>query len=233
MSHNPTSTALIVGASRGLGLALTEEFLKRDWQVIATVRGTRHTALHDLAAHSHGRLEIEAVDIDDDEQVAALHHRLRDRRLDLLFVNAGIAIDPDKSIRDTSTEAFVQMMVTNALSPMRVIESLQTLVPPSGTIAAMSSELGSVSENLDGGWEVYRASKAALNTLMRSFAARHTGDPRSLLLIAPGWVRTEMGGAEAPLDISESIPRVVDTIQSRRGHAGLRYLDYRGQTVPW
>jgi hypothetical protein len=68
---------------------------------------------------------------------------------------------------------------------------------------------------------------------MRSFAARHTGDPRSLLLIAPGWVRTEMGGAEAPLDISESIPRVVDTIQSRRGHAGLRYLDYRGQTVPW
>jgi NAD(P)-dependent dehydrogenase (short-subunit alcohol dehydrogenase family) len=233
MSDNPTPTALIVGASRGLGLALAEEYLKRGWQVIATVRGTRRTALHDVAARARGRLEVATVDIDDGEQVAALHHRLRDRRLDLLFVNAGIAIDPDQSIHEVSTEAFVRMMVTNALSPMRVIESLQTLVPPNGTIAAMSSELGSVSDNLDGGWEVYRASKAALNTLMRSFAARHAGDPRSLLLVAPGWVRTDMGGPAAVLSIEESIPRVVDTVSAQAGIAGLQYLDYQGHTVAW
>ena len=233
MSDHPTSTALIVGASRGLGLALAEEYLRRSWQVIATVRGTRHTALHDVAAQAQGRLEIATVDIDDDAQVAALRHQLRDRRLELLFVNAGIAIDPDQSIREVSTEAFVQMMVTNALSPMRVIESLQTLVPPNGTIAAMSSELGSVSENLDGGWEVYRASKAALNMLMRSFAARHAGDPRSLLLMAPGWVRTDMGGPAAVLSIEESIPRVVDTVNAQAGIAGLHYLDYQGLTVAW
>jgi NAD(P)-dependent dehydrogenase (short-subunit alcohol dehydrogenase family) len=72
-----------------------------------------------------------------------------------------------------------------------------------------------------------------LNTFMRSFAARHTGDPRALLLIAPGWVRTDMGGPEAPLSIDDSIPNVVDTIAAQTGKSGLQYLDYLGRTVPW
>ena len=85
----------------------------------------------------------------------------------------------------------------------------------------------------DGGWEGYRASKAALNTLMRSYAARHSASPRTLLLIAPGWVRTDMGGAGAPLEVGDSIPRVVDVVASQAGRRGLQYLDYRGETVPW
>lgn len=229
----PTPTALIIGASRGLGLALAAEYLKRGWQVIATVRGDRRTALHDLADRSNGRVEIAHLDIDHVTEIAALRPQLESRQIDLLFVNAGIAIDPDQSIGRVSTDDFVRMMVTNALSPMRVIESFGDLVPPNGTIAAMSSELGSVTDNLTGGWEAYRASKAALNTLMRSFAARHAGDPRSLLLIAPGWVRTDMGGPDASLSVEESIPRVVDVISAQAGKAGLRYLDYQGQTVAW
>jgi NAD(P)-dependent dehydrogenase (short-subunit alcohol dehydrogenase family) len=226
-------TALIIGASRGLGLALADEYLKRGWQVIATVRGDRHTLLHDRAAPANGRLEIAQVDIDVEDEVAALRRQLQARRLDLLFVNAGIAINPDAAIGAVSTDDFVRMMVTNALSPMRLIESFESLVPPTGAIAAMSSELGSVGDNIDGGWEAYRASKAALNTLMRSFTARHPADPRSLLLIAPGWVRTDMGGPGAVLSIEESIPRVVDVISAQAGHAGLSYLDYRGRAVPW
>ena len=233
MSKSEHPTALIIGASRGLGLALAAEYLKRSWHVIATVRDSRHTALHDLGPSSDGRLEIESVDINMRDQVTSLRSRLRDRRIDLLFVNAGIAIDPDASIGEVATEDFVSVMVTNALSPMRAIESLQDLVPASGTIVAMSSDLGSVGGNIDGGWEAYRASKAALNTLMRSFAARHRGDPRPLLLIAPGWVRTDMGGADAELSVEQSIPRVVDTVAAQAGRAGLQYLDYRGKTVPW
>jgi NAD(P)-dependent dehydrogenase (short-subunit alcohol dehydrogenase family) len=228
-----SSTALIVGASRGLGLALAAEYLRRDWQVIATMRGDRHTRLHDLAVSAGGRLEVARVDITVDDEVAALRRQLAHRRIDLLFVNAGIAIDPDTAIGDVRTEDFTHMMITNALSPMRVIEAFQALVPSTGTIAAMSSDLGSVADNVDGGWETYRASKAALNMLMRSFAARHAGDPRCLLLIAPGWVRTDMGGPDAELSVEESIPRVVDTIASQAGRAGLRYLDYRGRTVSW
>jgi len=226
-------TALIVGASRGLGLALAEEYLKRGWQVIGTVRGANPTPLHDLQASSGERLEIETLDIDQPEQLAALQARLQGRTLDLLFVNAGVAIEADKPIGEVSTDAFVRTMLTNALSPMRVIETLDTLVAPGGVIAAMSSGLGSVANNIDGGWEPYRASKAALNTLMRSYASRQPDPTRTLLLIAPGWVRTDMGGAGAALDVSESIPRVVDVLTEQTGQSGLQFLNYKGETVPW
>ena len=131
-----------------------------------------------------------------------------------------------------STDTFVRLMVTNALSPMRVVEALQDLVAPNGTIAAMSSGQGSVANNDKGGFEVYRASKSALNQLMRSFAARHAGDPRTLLLMAPGWVQTDLGAA-APLTIGQSIPGVADTIEAQAAKGGLQYLDYQGQTVCW
>jgi len=225
-------TALVVGASRGLGLALAEEYLKRGWQVIGTVRGS-NTPLHGLKSSAGDRLEIEHLDIDVPGDLAALRQRLDGRVLDLLFVNAGIAIASDKTIGRIDTEAFTRMMVTNALSPMRVIETLDSLVAPGGVIAAMSSGLGSVGNNTDGGWEAYRASKAALNTLMRSYAARQPVPTRTLLLIAPGWVRTDMGGAGAALEVSESIPRVVDVVISQTGCSGLQYLNRLGETVPW
>ena len=124
-------------------------------------------------------------------------------------------------------------MVTNALSPMRVVEALQDLVTPHGTIGVMSSGQGSVANNTNGGYEVYRASKAALNTFMRSFAARHAGDPRTLLLLAPGWVRTDMGGPQGRLSFAESIPNLADTVDAQAGKGGLQYLDYLGRQVPW
>ncbi len=226
-------TALIIGASRGLGAGLAEQYLKRGWRVVATVRGTTRTVLHDLCERSDGRLEIETVDIVDPDQIAALHDRLQGRSFELLFVNAGIANDPAETIGEISTEDFVRVMVTNVLCPMRVIESLKTVVSPNGTIGVMSSGLGSVADNEQGGFEVYRASKAALNTLMRSFAARHAGDRRTFLLIAPGWVRTDMGGPQADLSVEESTIGVADTISHQSGKPGVHYCDYRGQTVRW
>jgi NAD(P)-dependent dehydrogenase (short-subunit alcohol dehydrogenase family) len=116
---------------------------------------------------------------------------------------------------------------------MRVIEAMLALVQPTCTIGVMSSGLGSVADNEQGGLEIYRASKAALNTLMRSFAARDASDPRTMLLIAPGWVRTDMGGPHANLSVEESVRGVVGTISQQSGNAGLHYVDYRSQTVRW
>src|ERR1700712_3665279 len=230
MTTNEHKTALIVGASKGLGLAMVAEFLRRGWRGVATVRAESGTQLHALGAHE--RLEIEVLDMTVPEQITALRDRLAGRSLDLLFVNAAIT-QGDISIADVSTDSFVDVMVTNALSPLRVVESPQDLVPGSETIGVMSSRQGSVSQNTRGGHEVYRASKSALNQLFRSFAARHADDPRTLLLINPGHVKTELGGDDAKLTVDDSIPGVVDTILAHTGDGGLQFLDYQNQVVAW
>jgi NAD(P)-dependent dehydrogenase (short-subunit alcohol dehydrogenase family) len=222
---------LLIGASRGLGFALVAEYLKRGWYVVATERVRSASQLKNLLGASDGRLEIETVDINYPDQVAALRARLASRQFDMLFVNAGVGTRD--LVADISTDEFIRIMVTNALSPMRVVESLQDLVLPKGTIGIMSSGQGSITNNENGHYEIYRGSKTALNMLMRSYAARHADDPRTLLLMAPGWVRTELGGPQARLSVEESIPNLANTMDAQAGKAGLQYLDYLGRKVPW
>jgi NAD(P)-dependent dehydrogenase (short-subunit alcohol dehydrogenase family) len=158
MSTTPPN-ALIIGASRGLGLALAEEYRKRGWSVVATVRGAARTGLHEFAARSGGGLEIETVDIVEPDQVATLRRRLEGRTFDLLFVNAGILTNTGQTICQVPTEDFTHLMVTNALNPMRVVEAFESLVTPTGTIGVMSSGLGSIARNTHGSWDAYSASK--------------------------------------------------------------------------
>ena len=227
-------TVLIIGASRGLGHAMATEFLDRGWQVVGTVRGTGRTLLHDLADENPGRVEIACLDITAPQQIAALHDRFASRRFDILFVNAGTANKhQDETIADVSTEEFVEVMVTNALGPMRVIEALQDLVTVTGLIGVMSSGQGSVGNNENGGREVYRASKAALNQCMRSYAARHAGERRALLLMAPGGIRTDLGGPDARFSMEETVPDIVDVVVGKQGKPGLEYLDRFGEVVVW
>ncbi len=226
-------TLLLIGASRGLGLALAKEFEQRGWNVVGTVRGTARTRLHELAEKSAGQIEVETLDITVPDQISTLRSRLAARTFDMLFVNAEVSSERQETIGQVSTDEFVRVMVTNALSPMRVVEALVDLVVADGTVGMMSSGQGSVANNTSGQREVYRASKAALNTLMRSFAARHGGDRRTMVLMAPGWIRTDLGGPHAPFSIEENIPRVVDTLLAASGDPGLRYLDFLGRTVPW
>ena len=176
--HNPgflagvPQTALIIGASRGLGLALAREWLSRGWAVLATVRGDGPTGLHETAEASGGRLTIEQLEMTDPAAVDALRDRLSGRELDLLFVNAGVANGAVDRVDQVTTEEFTRVMVTNALSPMRIVERLGDLVRPDGTIAVMSSSLGSVALNEGGGKSIVPARRlSALVRCMRVMPA--------------------------------------------------------------
>jgi NAD(P)-dependent dehydrogenase (short-subunit alcohol dehydrogenase family) len=144
------------------------------------------------AFRSNSSLEIETVDSVEAASVHALRERRRGHRIDVLFVNAGICKAHEETPSAVDERDFVDMMLTNALGRMRAVELFENLVPTNGAIAVMTPELGSMAGNR-GFWELYSSSKAALNMLMKCFSARHAGDPRALLLVAPGWVRTDMG----------------------------------------
>ncbi len=225
--------ALIIGASRGLGLALAGEHLARGWQVTGTVR-TPTPEIDGLRQSVGEALEIIApVDITDGEQVTGLASYLDSQWFNLLFINVGILLGRGQALADIAEDDLNNIFMTNAISPIRVADKLIGNVHPGGMIVFMSSILGSISTNHDGRAELYRASKAALNSLIRSFCARHPDLDATVLAMHPGVVRTAMGGPDAPLDIETSITGIANVIEQRWGSGGHAFVDYQNATIPW
>jgi len=224
-------TVLIIGASRGLGLGLAKQFAGDGWQVIATVRDPHQAdELRAIAG-----IRIEALDIADAGGVDALVQRLAGTRLDVLYINAGISGARTLTADTASDEEIAQLFTTNAVAPVRLAGRMLPLVEPdSGVIVFMSSIMGSVEAGPGMGMPLYGASKAALNHLTRAFVAGLGDDSRySVLSMHPGWVRTDMGGAEAPLGVQTSCRGMVEQVTRAAGQGGHRYIDYQGQALPW
>jgi NAD(P)-dependent dehydrogenase (short-subunit alcohol dehydrogenase family) len=224
--------ALIIAASRGLGLGLVREYLARGWHVTATTR-TPSAELDTLCREASGQLSVEFLDVTVVAQAAALAARLEGRKLDLLFLNAGILTGRGAALSTVPDSDVEKIFATNAIGPIRVADALASHVVQGGMVAFMSSDMGSIGTNDDGRVELYRASKAALNSLIRSFSARHAGDGVTVLAIHPGVVRTSMGGPTAPLDIETSVRGVADVIAIRWGSGQPAFVDYRNEIIPW
>jgi NAD(P)-dependent dehydrogenase (short-subunit alcohol dehydrogenase family) len=221
--------ALVVGASRGLGLGLAAELRRRGWEVVGTVRDEAGAAR--LAAL--GGVEVERVDVADRSSIEALRRRLDGRVFDLLFVNAGIHGPRPQDAARAGDDEIARLFLTNAIGPVRLARRFLDLVRnETGVVAFMSSGMGSIANN-SGGAELYRASKAALNSLSRSFAAALGGRRVTVLAVAPGWVRTDMGGPHASLSVEESVRGVLDAIEARRGSTRHGFVNWRGREVPW
>ncbi|MEO8925847.1 MAG: SDR family oxidoreductase [Caulobacteraceae bacterium] len=226
--------ALVIGASRGIGLGLAREFASRGWRVTATVRDTAGAGdLKTVAESSAGAVRIETVDTADAASGEALRDRLGEAMFDLVLVNAGVG-GPAKNPRTVSRDEFAHLMVTNALGPVRLAELLaKRVAPQTGVVAFMTSQLGSIANNTTGGTELYRASKAALNSMVRSFAARHRDKGLAVLALHPGWVRTDMGGPNAAIDVETSARGVAEVVERARGDRRDGFFDYKGDKLPW
>lgn len=217
-------TLLILGASRGIGLGLAEEFARRGWQVIASER-TRSDSLHAL-----GGVEVVTADVTDPASYADLG--LADGSLDAVVINAGISGARHQSADQASADEVAEVMMTNAFGPARAGRALLPRLKPGGTLAFMSSLMGSVADS-SGGYELYRSSKAALNMLAKGIAEQNAkARDVEVLSLHPGWVQTDMGGPHATLTVSQSVSGLADVIE-RAGGAGYRFVDYTGKVLPF
>jgi NAD(P)-dependent dehydrogenase (short-subunit alcohol dehydrogenase family) len=226
----PEKSALIIGASRGLGLGLARELLQRGWHVTATVRSAPKNA--ELADY-HGRVTMDTVDINHLAGVEAFVNRVKSEKFDVVFINAGIGGPVDKTAETATPEEISHLFMTNAISPVRIAHKLlPTVKPGTGILAFMTSILGSIETDSHGYAPLYSASKAALNRLTRSFV-EVMKDDITVLSMHPGWVRTDMGGEHADIDVPTSVTGLADVLEAKAGSGVHEFLDYRGRTIPW
>lgn len=215
---------LIIGASRGLGLGLAQEFAGRGWRVIATER-SRSDALHALEG-----VEIRNVDITDPASYTGL--ALDEGALDAVFVNAGITGAAHQSSDQATADEVARVMMTNAFGPAKAARAFLPAIRQGGTLAVMSSLMGSIADS-SGGYELYRASKTALNMLAKGLSENEArARDVAVLAMHPGWVQTDMGGPSAPLSVQDSVAGLADVIETAGG-AGFRFVDYTGKTLPY
>jgi NAD(P)-dependent dehydrogenase (short-subunit alcohol dehydrogenase family) len=229
------SVAVVVGANRGIGLGVVQEFLRRGWSVIATARRPDSAAeLKSLAAANPGKLEIVALDLANADQVDGFAGVLGGRKLDAVLINGGTAGPDHMSSSQATEEEIGSLMFTNAVAPIRLARAVAVLVrEKTGVLAFTSSIMGSVALNTDGYHELYRASKAALNSLSRGLWAEVKGRGIALLNLHPGWVRTDMGGSSAPVSVEQSARGLVNVIERERGKHHHAFLSFQGDELAW
>ena len=221
--------ALIIGASRGIGLGLAEELAARGWHVFASQRRPSEPLAR---AAETAPIETVTADVTDPASLEALAARIEPGSLDVVLVNAGIMGSENQSVASATAEEVSEIVMTNAVGPARAARLMLPLLRDGGTLAFTTSRLGSIAES-SGGYDLYRMSKAAQNILARGiFAQEAKSRGIAVLSLHPGWVQTDMGGPAAPLTVEQSVRGLADVLEAEHP-AEHRFLAYDGSEIPW
>ena len=222
-----SSKALIIGASRGIGLGVVNVLTERGWQVTATTRDA-------VPAGSPESAEWVKLDINNPDQRKAVKDALSESTFDLIFINAGAFGPASQDVNQASDDEIVRLFMTNTFSPVRcATELLPLLKPKTGVLALMTSELASLNENEVATYPLYSASKAALNMLTRPLKEETDKHGQTLLSVHPGWGQTDMGDENATLTIEQSTTGIADVFEKWRGKGGHHFVEYSGRELRW
>jgi NAD(P)-dependent dehydrogenase (short-subunit alcohol dehydrogenase family) len=219
------TTALITGANRGIGLELTRQLAARGTKVIAACR-TPSKDLQQLDV----RIEAD-VDVSDDAAVGRLAERLGDTSLDLVLLNAGIL--SHERIEALDFDAVRRQFEVNSLGPLRVLARVLPKLAEGAKVALITSRMGSIADNTSGGAYGYRMSKAALNAAGKSLAIDLAPRGISVVLLHPGFVRTEMTGGNGMIDAPEAATGILARLDALTAATSGQFLHMNGDPLPW
>ncbi len=229
------ATVLLTGSGRGIGLEFARQYAAAGWRVIATARDPeRADELRALARVQPARVDIQPLDVTAPDQIARLASTLGDASIDLLVNNAGWAAKEPR-LADATHATWERAMAVNAFAAIRMAQTFVDRIAASEkkTIVTISSRMGSLAENTDGTRYAYRASKAAANMVVRTLAADLRPQRIVVMSLHPGWVRTRLGGSDAPLTVGESVTRMRAIIDGLTLESSGRFLDENGRDIPW
>jgi NAD(P)-dependent dehydrogenase (short-subunit alcohol dehydrogenase family) len=225
---------LVTGANRGIGLEFVRQYAGDGFRVIACCRDPlKATVLTTLAASYRGKVSVHALDVSDFSQIERLALELKDRAIDLLINNAGFY--PHGSFASTNYDEWQKAFLVNTMSPMKMVEAFVEQVASSRLrkIVTLSSKMGSIADNDSGGSYPYRTSKAAVNMVMKNLAIQLKPRGIATCTLHPGWVKTDMGGANAPIDVQQSVSGMRAVIDRLTIDNTGRFIAYDGQEIPW
>lgn len=225
-------TVLVTGANRGIGLSLVRQYADEGWSVIATCRDPDGAdALRALG----GDVRIEKLEVVDRRGIAALADKLGGQPIDVLFNNAGIAGREAGTLGSIDADVWMHTLEVNTVAPILLCEALRANVAASGQkkIAFVSSRLGSIGSNTWGDRYAYSSSKAALNMAGKSLSLDTANDGITVVMMHPGHVRTDMGGASAPVTPEESAAGMRRVVAEATTKDSGRFFNYDGSEIPW
>jgi NAD(P)-dependent dehydrogenase (short-subunit alcohol dehydrogenase family) len=229
MPASNSASCLVTGANRGIGLAFARALTARGGRVIATAR-------HPEMARDLARLplRLERLDLADGESIAGLARGLSGEPIDVLINNAAIG-EAGPGFAEIAMKNLEDALRVNAVGPAAVTQALLPNLRAGRRrmVVNLSSDLGSISGNENGGWVAYRASKAALNQLTRTMAAELKKEGFICIAMSPGWVRTDMGGPGGSLSAEDSVAAMLGVMDRLTPSDTGRFLDHRGKDVPW
>lgn len=220
-------TILITGVNRGLGLEFARQYAAAGWRVLGTVRDP----LSGRAASDAGA-EVYVADVSDPNSVTRLKAALAGIQIDVLLNNAGIYGD-NQSFGAVDGDRFLAVMRTNTLAPLKMAEAFADQLVGRKLIATVSSMMGSVAENTGGDHYAYRASKAAVNMVMKTLAIDLAARGITAIALSPGWVRTDMGGETAPLSPEQAISGMRAVLEKVSLNDSGKFFHFDGRELPW